>query len=1135
MSFNFLKNGSIFPPKVNLDSRDSIQKVKEERKSTFLKRLGGSVTTLEDPSKAKKDFWNISQSRPPPQIPPALSAPSSSIFASFFKTRIGGNEAAEYPDRKTETILEETHKIPANLKVENHLFKEKISSLESKSKTDKMTTKLPFSASNDFFKIPPIVNYEPVKEIKPPVATIDFEINESASDEKEKADLDQKRLQEERKNKEKKKKDLIKEELKKIQMENQLLAKKRLAHQISKKSKEDSIEIQSINDDESGMVNEKNHMFYFNLEDYIRNKSDCSYFISFLLGFDYFEKTRLHLSKEIPNSMQSFCNYFQTLTPLFLNESVHQLREAIMSYNKPGKRERKAEGPIEQSPRNTAQYRKAKLSYIGTGENGLINFEIEDDYSTGQASFNFSYTKNFLVIVSLKEELNIRLLNNQEGWKDTSFFATGLVYHESANSKSNHSGDKQIEMPRLYLNKTTRPFLNKKGFLSNPFLCFIFPVEKVTTNLREFLALKNIESAQLHRQVFNPQIIGYSYSELFQKTLSPFFKIIRKSYNKSQIEAIEKLTTINGGVAMLQGPPGTGKTHTLLGVLSGFYNLIKAGDTLRKVIMVCAPSNAAIDEIITRIVNNGLIGLNGERIVPRLIRVGVLDKNPSEIVKSVSLEEMAKKKVDWSERDSKASNPNSAFQSQIDKMTSEIEKLQESKADTIRLGLLVEKRRSLSNALFNQRNQIKRMKKLYQNCIEEFLTTAEIICCTLGSAGSEKLDRFIHMTEVVIVDEASQCTEPSNIIPFRFDPAKFVLVGDPKQLPATTFSPNAELTKYNRSLFERILDNNLEPFFLDTQYRMLPNIRKFPSDTFYAGRLKDCRELEENKFPFDLHFLRSYNNFFIDARYGKEFFVDSSYQNEGEALLSIKIIQKILSRVQSSNGLLHKRVGVITPYRSQVRLFSKILAERPKNERFFIELNTVDSYQGREKDIIVYSCVRSSSNDEGKSESALIGFLKDMRRLNVALTRAKYGLIIIGNPLTLSINKTWKSLLSHYEKTGSYFSVTSDSMVSGFISSLFDVPKMPLIFTVVLRFEKNPKKGNDDLKKRTHSELIKKEEKPKNEKNETNGEAKSEKKRKEKKEHLKGSILDIAIPVIHETNQTKSCFDSGAPFEDNWV
>jgi senataxin len=124
------------------------------------------------------------------------------------------------------------------------------------------------------------------------------------------------------------------------------------------------------------------------------------------------------------------------------------------------------------------------------------------------------------------------------------------------------------------------------------------------------------------------------------------------------------------------------------------------------------------------------------------------------------------------------------------------------KGETAEYSSLYQMRGKVVDQIIDKKTQTKEEKELYESALEKVMNEAEIICCTLNSSGSEKMDRYYHNIECIIIDEAAQCTEPSNIIPLRFKANKLILIGDPKQLPATTFNDQNKVTKYDRSLFE---------------------------------------------------------------------------------------------------------------------------------------------------------------------------------------------------------------------------------------------------------------------------------------------------------------------------------------------
>jgi senataxin len=219
----------------------------------------------------------------------------------------------------------------------------------------------------------------------------------------------------------------------------------------------------------------------------------------------------------------------------------------------------------------------------------------------------------------------------------------------------------------------------------------------------------------------------------------------------------------------------------------------------------------------------------------------------------------------------------------------------------------------------------------------------------LSSAGSERLEKYKGQFACLIVDEAGQCTEPNLLIAFQLNITKVLLIGDPCQLPATTFSPDSNITLFNRSMFERMIDGGLKPYFLDIQYRMSPQIRYFPSKCFYNGRLTDDYSVRNRLYPNEIRTFANSNLMFLDVKFGSEKKVDKSYENDAEANVTLNLIAELKAH--------QLKIGVITPYKQQMRKLQNSLRSYPN-----VFTNTIDSFQGQEKDIIIISCVRSSSN-----------------------------------------------------------------------------------------------------------------------------------------------------------------------------
>jgi len=248
--------------------------------------------------------------------------------------------------------------------------------------------------------------------------------------------------------------------------------------------------------------------------------------------------------------------------------------------------------------------------------------------------------------------------------------------------------------------------------------------------------------------------------------------------------------------------------------------------------------------------------------------------------------------------------------------------------------------------------------------------------------------------DVAIIDEASQTTIPSILIPIA-KAHKFILAGDHKQLPPTVINYQAQ--KLQKTLFESYINKYPQKSqLLDTQYRMNDVLMQFPNSQFYDSKLKTDKMIE-NITLNDLIEDEGNPISFIDTSImqdnaEKQLESSTSYINLLEAELCSGITDEYISK-----GLKVEDIGIITPYSNQVDLIS---------QKTSVEVNSVDGFQGRQKELIIISTVRSNNRAE-------IGFLNDLRRLNVAITRARRKLIIIGNKNTLSSNKTYKQLIKY--------------------------------------------------------------------------------------------------------------------------
>ena len=273
------------------------------------------------------------------------------------------------------------------------------------------------------------------------------------------------------------------------------------------------------------------------------------------------------------------------------------------------------------------------------------------------------------------------------------------------------------------------------------------------------------------------------------------------------------------------------------------------------------------------------------------------------------------------------------------------------------------------------------------------LSKARLLACTVNAAARRSLIGV--KTPTIIMDEAAQCNEAESlIVASRTGLKRLVLVGDPNQLPALVNSPDVRKCNYEVSMMERVMRSGTTlSLLLEKQYRMHPQISMFPRNEYYEGALVDAKEVVDRSVG---QILEPY--VLIDV-HGEEECCERSYFNHAEARVVCTEIDAILQVIPQAD------IGVVTPYKAQQRLLENRLAV-PN-----IQVNTVDGFQGAELDVVVLSMVRS--NDKGN-----VGFLGNHRRLNVALTRSKSVLRVIGNFATLRTNKVLGSMVSDAEKRG---------------------------------------------------------------------------------------------------------------------
>jgi len=393
-------------------------------------------------------------------------------------------------------------------------------------------------------------------------------------------------------------------------------------------------------------------------------------------------------------------------------------------------------------------------------------------------------------------------------------------------------------------------------------------------------------------------------------------------------------------------------------LIEAIIQLIKAGEK----VLVAAPSNTAVDTISKGLIQQGV----------KLLRVGNTSKVDEAIFSHTP--------------EGKLSNS---------KQQKEIKQLK-IRAEEFRKMALKYKRsfgkaeREQRNLLFKEVKNIRiEIKKLQAYNEEKLYAEAEVIAGTPIGLYDADISHLHFKT--IVIDEAGQCIEPLAWCIFPLAD-KIVLAGDHWQLPPTVLSNEAAMLGYNQSILETAISGNFNVFLLNTQYRMREVIAGFSSNYFYNNLLLTAEHLCNT--GVHLTFIDTAGTGYNEIR-GQD---GTSLQNEGELRVVLKIVE--------TESLDPQKTAFISPYSGQVVAAKEFL---PKQLR----ISTIDSFQGQEKETIIVSLVRS--NDDGD-----IGFLKDYRRMNVAITRAKEQLFVIGDSATIGSDKFYKAFLIYIEKNGSY-------------------------------------------------------------------------------------------------------------------
>uniref|UniRef100_A0A8D0HNP0 Senataxin n=1 Tax=Sphenodon punctatus TaxID=8508 RepID=A0A8D0HNP0_SPHPU len=611
---------------------------------------------------------------------------------------------------------------------------------------------------------------------------------------------------------------------------------------------------------------------------------------------------------------------------------------------------------------------------------------------------------------------------------------TRLVYHVGLVTRFSRTSRHEMRQNERHIvcHFSIQTRANLSFYINQPVKCIV--ASSLITTQRRFKGLLLLSRSPLVKPIIYP-----SYPDFCPRNLNVASESVAsymKEFNEDQQKAIEtayamvKQHSSLPRICLINGPPGTGKSKTIVGLL---FRILAEGTgkenpaqnlnakIKRNRVLVCAPSNAAVDELMKKIIlefkdkcqdKAKAFGNCGDI---NLVRLGP-EKSISSDVLRFSLDSQVSHKMKRGALDQDIHKQKEALDHQLDKLSRQramdrCEK-RETKLDD-EIGRLSKERQKLASEL--------KVRGRPQEMQASIILESHIICCTLSTSGGFLLESAFRRQGLdpfscVIVDEAGQSCEVETLIPLIHRCSKLVLVGDSKQLPPTVISMKAQDYGYDQSLMAR-LHKHLEELVqqnaigklpvvqLTVQYRMHPDICLFPSNYIYGRTLKTNRETEEKRCSTDWPF-QPYLVF--DVGDGQERRDNDSFANPQEVKLVMEIMKLIKEK---KKDIAFRNIGIITPYSAQKRRIQQEL-DREFGKNRIGEVDTVDGFQGRQKDCIIVTCVRANS------AQGSIGFLASLQRLNVTITRARFSLFILGRLGTLMENKDWEQLIQDAQRRG---------------------------------------------------------------------------------------------------------------------
>merc|ERR1719354_880773 len=603
---------------------------------------------------------------------------------------------------------------------------------------------------------------------------------------------------------------------------------------------------------------------------------------------------------------------------------------------------------------------------------------------------NFFHTKNGKGVFQLPENHVLAFVRKKN---QTNTYSLQLFLKES-----DHSDARKRELYRIFTatdNGKTRQKLK------------VIPLDSIQARMREYIAIDSIDDLHLRQILLNPSQSKHyiQHYDLWDNVPAPVKNRLQRNLNPSQLSGVEE-SCRQKGITLIQGPPGTGKTKTLIHLLNAMHiscmqkyymtrekntfsscytsradkqrtarpavssdpssavtDLISGKGTEPKFrpptyarapkLLVCAPSNAAVDEIAQRLMEEDLVDGSGIAYKPVILRVGSSKSKTRQIVgELISLDAQveafmrhANDRERLNERIRMIENEQRLTAWNLKNYEQELKKNYKPycKEDFMEQQILahnykgdIQRWAMMKDTLQTHRRELEccrivqnNPKKAAEDKLKiKLMKDAEILFATLNMTGSKYFKNLMDKGKILfdycIIDEAAQCTEPDILIPLQLGVKSLILVGDPQQLPATVFIQGDKAQEYERSMFERLRKAGMETHLLNTQYRMHPQISAFPSTHFYESKLEDGQNVQQPHYTRPYHQNPNFLPFLffslIDSKQQK---TGHSWYNQTEAKFVVSHLEYAMSCFPIA--IKKSSIGIITPYKEQKRKIENML------------------------------------------------------------------------------------------------------------------------------------------------------------------------------------------------------------------